>query len=464
MKTIFIGIFSPNQVRNFLLSPKGVFALLKKNGLKIVLLVPHTACEQIKKDFGADNIFIEPIVVDWKRNFLQNLYYFISSYMNFTEGARLFAWLGVRIDVPVADKKRYLYPLKVFIAETIGRSGWIRTNLMLKLDNLFYRQRPHKEIFDKYNPDIIFVLDVLSVPGASLIREAKRQNIKTIGMPASWDHLPKRFEPLHVDKLLVWNEALKKEAIELQNYKEENIHVVGVPQYDIFAQKEFLWSRQEFMKKFDFDPDKKTIFFSSSSVYAPDDGDIAEILIEAMKENKFSYPVQIFIRPYPGIAIDHEKFDRFEGQKSVYLDWIEQKKIFGHSGFAWYPKFDSMVHFVNLLCHCDIIISTYSSISVEASAFLKPIININFDGSKERSFNQSVKRFKHLSHFKHVLETNGVRQIEDKNDLLKTIDDFFKNPDLNKENVIKLRDKMCWKIDGQSSQRIADRLLEYLKC
>ena len=463
MKTIFIGIFSPNQVRNFLLIPDGVFGLLKKAGLKIVLLVPSTACEQIKKDFVGENIFVESIIVDWKRNFLQNLYYFISSYLNFTEGARLFAWMGVRIDVPVADKKRWFYPLKVFIAETIGKSRWIRMSLMLRLDNLVYYKRPHKEIFDKYNPNLVFVPDVLSAPGASLVREAKRQNIKTIGMPASWDHLPKRFEPLHVDNLLVWNELLKKEAINLQNYHENNTFVIGVPQYDAFAQKNLLWSREEFMKKFNFDQSKKTIFFSSSSVYAPDDGDIAEILINAIKEKKFSCPAQLFIRPYPGITIDHEKFDRFDSQESVYIDWIEQKKIFGHSGFAWYPTFDSMIHFANLLYHCDIIISTYSSVSVEASAFSKPIININFDGFKNRPFNQSVKRFKHLSHFKHVLETNGVRQAENEEDLLRAINEFLKNPDVNKENVVKLRDKMCWKIDGKSSERIANHLLGCLK-
>jgi len=63
-------------------------------------------------------------------------------------------------------------------------------------------------LFNKYKPDLVFLPDVHSIQDVTVLREAKRQKIKTIGMPGSWDHFPKRFEPLRVDKLMVWNEVI----------------------------------------------------------------------------------------------------------------------------------------------------------------------------------------------------------------------------------------------------------------
>lgn len=463
-KIIFIPVFSPIIIRNFFLIPGSVFDILNKKGVKIVMFVPQQLYERAKKDFEKEkNVIVEPVKINWKMNFPQKIYNFTATYLNFTEGARLFAKLGIRIDRPVAGGKNYLYPLKVLISKTLGKSKWFRIKLMPEIDNLVYKKRPYKGLFEKYKPDLVFIPDALGFQDIAVLREAKRQKIRTMGMPASWDHLPKKYEPLKVDKLMVWNEVLKKEATELQNYNDENIFITGVPQYDIFARPEFLKSRDEFFNKFNLDKNKKLIFLAGGSIYAPDDGDVADMIVNFIKDDKLASECQFFIRPYPGVKYDYEKFKKFDSENFVYIDRIETEKLYGNAAHAWYPSVDSFIYFVNILYHSDIIISTYSSVSVEASAFLKPIININFDGYKNRPFNQSVKRFKHLSHYKHVLETEGVRQTENRDDLLEALDEFLKNPDANKENVIKLRNKMCWKIDSRASERIANHLLKCLE-
>lgn len=460
MKTVFISVSTPILIRNFLLVPGGLLELLKKlKDLKIVLIIVQPAVEAVAKDFGGGNVFVEPVAVNWRKTWLERAGSFFTTYLNLTELAWLEATMGVRIDKKAARQKKHPVFLKKFIATTFGKSRWVRTKLAPRIDDWVHRRRPYRLLFEKYRPTVLFVPDIFGRQGLELLREAKRQGVRSVGMTASWDHFPKRFEARKPDRLLVWNETLKKEAIELQNYQSDKISIVGVPQYDLFVQKERLLSRQEFFRQLNLDPSKKLISFFSSSKRAPDDGDIVEMILKWNQEKKLVAPVDLYIRPYPGVVSDHEKFDRFQNESGVYIDWIERQRLFGDSAHAWYPTLEGMIFFMNVLYHSDIVISTYSSVSVEASAFLKPAININFDGYKSRPFPQSIKRSKYKSHFNHVMTTGGIKQTETSDDLLKFINEFLRHPDANKESLIELRDKMCWRIDGQAAERISGHLL-----
>ena len=463
IKTVFISVSAPHIVRSMLVMPQGVLERLIKEKIRVVLLVPTEAHQKIREDFENSGVLIEPIAVALRvKDFSKKFYNFLATYLIFTEGARLFAWHGIRLDKPVAGGKRggLLYPLKFLIANMLGKWKWFKRVAMPWLGLQVYKERPYRYLFKKYSPDLVFLPDVLSLQDVSVLREAKRQKIKTLGMPGSWDHLPKRYEPFHTDQLLVWAEPFKKEALELQEYKEGAVSVVGVPQYDVFAQQEYILSRDTFFEMFKLDPTRKIIALFSCGFYMPDDGDIAHMLVEEIKKDgKFS-GVQLFIRPYPAMPDEHKKFDAFANNENVYLDWVLPQHVFPHKGNRWYPDVNGLIHHANLLRHADVIISTYSSVNVEASAFEKPIVNINFDGYQKRPFSQSIKRFKHLSHYRHVLETGGVRNVNSKEELLNTVDEFLKNPHANHVNVMKLKEKMCWKLDGKSSERIAQSILQ----
>lgn len=460
MKTLFINISSPIAIRNFFLVPSGVLDLLKKQNVRIIILITKQAYKEVQKDFAGDNVIVEPVEVSWKKTYFQQVVTFFTTYLNLTDLARLAALMEVRIDIE--PKGRLLYPLKVFIANTFGKVSVIRTRFAPWLESLAYRERPYRYLFEKYKPDAVFVTDILSPQGLAVLREAGRSRVTSIGMTESWDHFPKRFEPVHADILLVWNEVLRKEATELQNYNNEKIYTVGVPQYDIFTRKEFLLSRDEFFKKFNLNSKKKLIAFFSSSKRAPDDGDVVDMMLNFIKRGELVEPAQIFVRAYPGVNSDHEKFDVFNADKLVYVDWTETKKIFGNAASGWYPTKESLIHLMNILYHSDIIVSTYSSVSIEASVFLKPSLNINFDGYKQRPFKKSIKRSVYKSHYKHVFNTGGVEQIENKEQLLSALSTYLKNPGVNVENIRKLRDTMCFRIDGNASKRIVETILTHM--
>ena len=464
-KTIFISVSGPHIIRSMLILPGGVLEELLKAGIRVVLLVPKETYPKMSEDFANETVLVEPIEVELRvEKFSKKLYNFLATYLIFTEGARLFAWHGIRLDKPVAGGKygRLLYPIKLLISATLGRWRWFKLTLMPRIGLLVYRERPHRGLFERYHPDLVYLPDVLSIQDVSVLREAKRHNIRTLGMPGSWDHLPKRYEPFHVDHLLVWADIFKREAIELQDYRDTEVTVVGIPQYDIFADKSLLLPREQFLTLFGLDPSRKVIALFSAGFYMPDDGDVAHIIVEEMQPSGRFADAQLFIRPYPAMPDEHKKFDVFADKPRVYLDWVAPQKVFPHKGNRWYPSMDGLIHLMNLMYHADVIISTYSSVNVEASAFLKPIININFDGYHVRPFSQSIKRFKHLSHYTHVLETGGVFNVGSKEELLTAISEFLKNPDANRENALALQKKLCSKLDGKASERVANHIVNLM--
>ena len=57
---------------------------------------------------------------------------------------------------------------------------------------------------------------------------------------------------------------MKEQAICLQGYKPKEVIVTGVPQFDFYVRKDGLIPRAQFCKKFNFNPNKKIILFSST--------------------------------------------------------------------------------------------------------------------------------------------------------------------------------------------------------
>ena len=49
----------------------------------------------------------------------------------------------------------------------------------------------------------------------------------------SWDNFTNKLLPVRrVDRLVVWNELMKQQAIELHGYEPDEIRIAGTPQWD----------------------------------------------------------------------------------------------------------------------------------------------------------------------------------------------------------------------------------------
>ncbi len=463
MRTIFIPVAAPAVFRNLLFFKGSFFDLLKARlesdkNLRVVFIV------QKKRDYEKHLEFFRPhlsprcvyegVDVPLHKNFTQKLFYFWYSYLVYTGTTRILATMGTRPDEPPAGGRWYLAPLKGIIANTFGRSKIIKRRVVPFLFQKIFVARPFAELFDKYQPDLIFATHLYGWFDALLLAEARRREIKSVGMPAGWDHLDKYYIPFHTDSLLVPSNQVKDMAIDFQAYDSTRISLTGYSHFDFIVDKTILKSREEIMKSLDFPVNAKVIIYVSGSAYCPDEPDIIETMLKWMDEGKFGLDdVRLVIRPYAGgrtkdREFDMQKFNRFEEHPRVRF---YRREFWG--------DVEKSKYFVNLLHHSDLVISIYSTAVLEAAIHDRPLLALSFDGYQVQPFERSIRRFEEFDHFKSVLDTGAVKVARSFDELFKMTDGYIKDPTLDGEKREILRNEICYKLDGQSSRRIYEGVM-----
>jgi len=429
--------------------PNGTVARLAKNkDMRVVALVPRGSnFRNLIEKYGlGPNVIVEE--VDTKmQNFslLQKLFYFFYSYLIFTGTTRLLATFGARADAPPAGGNRYAAPLKGLISKIFGRSRWIKTIFVPWGYKKLFSRKELADLFEKYHPDLVFLSGIAAFEDVELLAEAQRRKVKTIGMPANWDHLNKYYVPLHSDFLLIQNQPMKKEAMEYHSYREEQIVMVGFPQFDFYVTgKEYIKPRAEVLKKYGLNPDSKLILFISGSVYALDEQDILKAIYDRAWRGEFGYPTSVIVRPYPNRA-DIAKYKHLEGLSGIAFFWKNTS-----------INFENIVEFTNIMRHADVVISVFSTTAIEAAIFDRPTITIGFDGYSKRPMHQSLARMEKLSHFKHVLDTGSVKVARSFDELFSQMKQYLDFPETDMQNRKDLIEKMCYQLNGESTKRIAD--------
>ncbi len=464
MKTVLISLSSQAVFRNLFFFPKSFFdrlviVLRDKKDMRVVILVPERSYQKylpLLADRLNERLILEPVIRLGRKTSIQQICIFFYSYLIYTGTTKLMATMGTRPDEPPAGGKWFLAPVKYIISRVAGRSHWIKTKVVPNLFLRLFREHAFDPLFRKYHPDRVFVPHVYGWFDTLLLAEAKQNNVHTIGMPAGWDHLDKYYLPLHVDTLLVPSEQVKRAAVNYQSYDSDIIHIVGYPHFDFIINKEYIHSRTQTLAFLGFPENTKYILYVSGSSYCPDEPDIIETMLRWMDQGKFSVDVRLVIRPYLGgrskdKEFDEEKFNRFASHPRVTF---------------YRPDFWGNVHesvdFINIMRHADAVLAVYTTMVLEASVLDRPLVAVAFDGYHDRPLARSIRRFEQFEHFQDVLKTGAMRTAYNFDELFTILDTYLKNPNLDAEKRQRLRDTLCYKLDGKVSERIITEVLSHL--
>ena len=125
--------------------------------------------------------------------------------------------------------------------------------------------RYYEDIFEKYQPSLVIVAFPFFPPVSEVLKRAIRNNVASIIFTSSWDNLSGRGElPVRSDKIIVWNEINKVEAVELQGYPPGDVFISGAPQFDPYFRGEELSSREGFFKEIGADRDRKLLVYTTT--------------------------------------------------------------------------------------------------------------------------------------------------------------------------------------------------------
>ena len=435
MKTILIPIFQGVEARNILRTD--IFRKLRENKeIKIILLVSNEyRLEYYKKEFGEDDLLEFEIFDDFKKSFLEKMFSKFKIYLLKTET------MDIKRKLRLHNSRNYpRYFISLVFNRIIARPFFIKISRFF--DYYLIKDNSFKNLFDKYNSNLVFLAHLFGDIEISILREAKKRGIKTVGFVNSWDKLTSRcILRISPDWLIVPNEITKKEAIKYQYILEEKIFVSGPPQFDIYKQYKNYLSKENFYKKYSIDPSKKIILFCPlGSTFSNFDWDVVELLNKLCLNKEILQDIHIIIRFPPNDNVDI----RDNINKSIFSFQIPGTRFSSKRGVDWDMKDKDNKLLVDTIRNSSLVICFPSTMSIDSSVLDKPVININFLYDKMFDMDGFFHYYQ-MTHYKEILKTGGIKLVN------------------NKEERMSIVNEQVWKFDGKAGERIADFLIKLMK-
>jgi len=319
-----------------------------------------------------------------------------------------------------------------------------------------FKERPFYSLFEKYNPDLVFLSSMYDRFDTQLIPEAKRRGVKTIAMPASWDHVDKYYLPFHADTFVAHSEQIKCAAIKFQSYPSQDIVITGYPHFDFLLGDKSKISHDKVLSELNLPSGSRYILYVSGSAYCPDEPDVVEEILKWIDSGVFGKETYVVLRPYLG---SRGKDKDFDAVKYARLANHPRLRVFDKRGVE---DLEEMILYLNVMRYSSAVLAVYSTVFLESVVFDVPLIAAPFDGWSKRPFYRSIRRFEGFEHFKDVHKIGAIRTARTFPELKRALADYLANPKLDADKRAIMRDEICWKLDGKSSERIVDLILKKL--
>jgi len=446
--TIFFTISRGSLIRNFFHT--GVVSMLLERGLRVVVLLPENVDKNYLTEHEHKNLILEPLIDPKNLKFKRLI-------REFFKGAIFTKTVYVRYKYANCGKnpsKILFLPRMIFLAPLRFVPGFKK--FIRWIDFKLNPQPEHDYLFEKHKPDLVFATTAQTDSDVGVLKSAKRFKVPTVDMPKSWDNPSKLLFDVKTDYMIVWSEFMRKQVLSLQGYKEKEIIVTGAPQFDYYTHKENLWTREEFCRKFNLNPQKKIILYGSIGGHYTREVDYVKLIKEFIDNGELSN-VQVLIRPHVGYMRDEEKFTEIEGYDGFVVDKTAQKDE--NFKDKWDTSKNHLPVLFNSLYHADVCINMASTLSIDAILNDTEVININFDIDKTTPFSLSPRRFYISDYIIELMNFDVIRLVKSEEELkqaLKAILEQGEKREKNKEEFIKY---FVYKRDGKAGERIVNNLI-----
>jgi hypothetical protein len=316
-------------------------------------------------------------------------------------------WLGVARSVRMmADYVRYETPeykdavaLRERAATRIP--GFARTllhlplvrsraglNAVAKLLHIVERAIPTDEwiesLIKAQKPDVVLVTPLVDIGSDQVeyVKAARALGIHSGLCVHSWDNLTnKGLIRVLPERVFVWNEAQKREAVTMHGMAPEHVVVTGATVYDQWFARTPTTTRAEFCAKAGLDPDKPFfLYLCSSQFIAPDESEFIARWIHAVRNapDPRIREAGILIRPHPENVQPWQRFEFGHGELRNVALWPRG----GANPIDRATKndyFDSMYHAVAA-------VGINTSAQIEAGIVGRPVFSVRvpeYQGTQE---------------------------------------------------------------------------------
>jgi hypothetical protein len=357
---------------------------------------------------------------------------------------------------------RFIFKLTSFLHS----ERWIqRFNL---LQQLSFKTNPkiieYKHILEKENFDLLFFTHQRPPFIAPLVYQAEKLKIKTTSFIFSWDNLASKGRmTANFNYYLVWSDLMKTELQQFYSaVKAEEIEVVGTPQFEPYVLDRYKVSKEEFILKFELNPNFKTICFSCGDISTSKNDELyIEIIANAIKEGKIK-EANLIIRTSP--AEDPIRFSeyvkKFPFVKWNYPKWNLSRDNHQESWSQRIPSIEDIKDLRSLLEYSNLNVNMLSTMSLDFIQLDKPVINTVFGNPENGLYDD--QRFLNYAHIVNVVDSKATKIVKNEDELINGINLYLENPKKDSDNRKRLSELQVSKPLQNTGKRIAETLLKWV--
>jgi len=464
-KTVFVFINLQYSVKYILQT--AILDNLKNQFDQVVLITPNSKDKEFVSLYKDNNVFIEESnykIIEKFQNRKINRFFVATRRFIYPKDCD-FGTLDLKekfqnktIKHKKFSKKLFSY-LSLYLAKILRKSITLR-NYFLKLELLFYPSDLHNELYVKYKPDLVLVQDLGTIEKTNYhMHEGRVNKVPIIALILSWDNLTaKGVGALKPDYSFVWNERMRYELESYHEIDEESIFVNGNPVFDdhfsLLSKK-----NKDSIKK----AEKIVLYATGSPGWFKDIAKSLQPLLEANSQGRIHSRVKFIVRMHPIFLMRSEQneifqkevdelnalAERFLGDIELHYPELHKRK----EGYEF--KNQDILHYLNLLNGCDLLLTNFSTAMLEAAIFDKPIINIGYDSIRQINLKTQIACTAE-NHIKHVMEYNFSDIAKTEEEAIDLINMYFDNQDFKSNERKKLRDNYCGVNAGIASKNIVD--------
>jgi hypothetical protein len=221
---------------------------------------------------------------------------------------------------------------------------------------------------EEVQPDLVVATPVL-YPGSreqDAVAAAKAAGIPTAAMVLSWDNLTSK-GTYHVlpDRLIVWNEAQRREAVEWHGFPSDRIVALGAPVFDYLFEEERP-ARDEVARELGIGPNEPYVVYAVSSRLGMGTGgetELARSFAEELRKLRWDDRTPtVVVRPHPKNA---------EGIRAA----LGTVAIVTREAFPDSPRERAWLH--GLLAHAAAVVGLNTSLFIESAIVGTPVVAID---------------------------------------------------------------------------------------
>ncbi len=452
-KTIFLSIYNGIRAKNFFHTDT-YRELVNDAHVRLVICIPSSKLDFYKKEFNEPHVIFEPLDIvsePWFGRFLAEIAFNSLGTRTIVYKQKLEYW---------RYKKLFNYLLKRSINIVLGQITWIRY-VIRWLDGFVDIDPDVAQLLDLYKPDLVLVPDIVFPMDRIFLRTAKRKGYYVIGLTRSWDNLTsKGVIQILPDTLILHTTRMKHQAMKLVGMNEKDIIVTGPPDYDKYF-KPLSITKQEFCKQLGIPAGRRLILFAPFyDEYTGSAVIMINGLIRAIKSGKLPDDIHIIVRYRP--ATPEILSDMIESSDHLTItkpcsSYFKVKNRAQAPTKDWEFSANDVDLLVNSIAFCDVMISTFSTITIDAAAANRPMIGIRFDADTDVPARHSILKIADAhDHYQELEHAGGVHLVHSMDELIEGIIMYLNYPERDREGRRRICEAQIEFLDGLNGKRAAD--------